>query len=223
MPEFKNNTPSQRGEVVATSRLYKILVCVIGIATTLGLLLINLTPKSAAAGQQTQQDLGLPELHKINLATLQPSYSCRSSEDVEKGYEETALFLSKFSRKMNSPELLFDGACGGEDFLHSSDSMTLIADLGEVPLRNVSAHLAFNTQGIHSFDLYSKFAQMVKIRPKHTYAVLVNESFVSALFVFTVVRYVPHKQLDIDYAVKKYQVLNVQSESPGFDWSMENL
>jgi hypothetical protein len=221
--KLKNNSVIEPRGTTDKPRAGSVFILLVGIVLTTGLLLIGLAPIFAASGQSKQRDLGLPELHKINLATLQPAYSCRSSEDFEKGYEETALFLSKFSREMNSPELLFDGACGAEDFLHSSDSMNLIADLGEIPLRNVSAHLAFNTRSIHSFDFYSKFAQVVKIRPKHTYAMVVNESFVRALFVFTIVRYVPNKQLDIEYAVKEYQVLSVQSESPGFDWTMENL
>ena len=34
----------------------------------------------------------LPELHKIKAVTLNPSYSCRSKEDSQKGYGNTALF-----------------------------------------------------------------------------------------------------------------------------------
>lgn len=65
-------------------------------------------------------DLGLPELHKIQRVTLSPSYSCRSSEDFHKGYENTALFLSAYSRKMNSPELLFNGACKSADWFEAA-------------------------------------------------------------------------------------------------------
>ena len=101
--------------------------------------------------------------------------------------------------------------------------MSLIADLGEVPLEKVAAQFVFNAKGVHSFDLYTKFAKVARVQANHTYAVVLNSSLVRGLFVFTVVNYVPNKRLDLQYAVKDYQVLSVQSQSPGFDWSKGNL
>src|SRR6185312_17006720 len=65
-------------------------------------------------------DLGLPELHKINRVTLSPNFGCRSEQDINKGYENTALFLSLYSRRMNSPELLFNGACKSSDWFEAA-------------------------------------------------------------------------------------------------------
>jgi hypothetical protein len=181
---------------------------------------------SAASAQTPRQDFGLPELHRIKTATLSPSYSCRSGEDFQKGYESTALFLSDYSKKRNSPDLLFNGACEGPDYFLSStagDDMALITDLGSLALEDLNTHQAFiNAQRIHSFDLYSKFARSVKLEIDHTYAVLLNKRELRGLFFFTVVGYVPHQKVDLRYAVKKYQILSVTAESPGFDWVRKN-
>jgi hypothetical protein len=89
-----------------------------------------------------------PELHTIRSATPSPSYSCRPKAAFLKGYQSTALFLSLFSEQRNSPDLLFNGACGADDYFEAStagDDMSLIADLGaNVRLEEVSASRAFN-------------------------------------------------------------------------------
>ncbi|HEY6307276.1 MAG TPA: hypothetical protein VI488_12550 [Candidatus Angelobacter sp.] len=181
---------------------------------------------AAVAGQEKKPDLGLPELHAIKSATLSPSYSCRSKEEFRTGYAKTALFLSAYSDDRGSPDLLFNGACGAEDYFEGStagDDMSLIADLGAVPLEEVTAHKAFNFKSVHSFDLYSKFAEEAKVENNHTYVVLINKREIRGLFVFSVANYVPNKKADLRYAVKEYQVMNVKSESEGFDWGMKNL
>jgi hypothetical protein len=180
---------------------------------------------TAVSAQTPRQDFGLPELHKIKTVTLSPSYSCRSKEDFQKGYESTALFLSDYSKKLNGPDLLFNGACGGQDYFHSStagDDMALIADLGSLALEELNSQQAFNAQRVHSFDLYSKFASSVKVEINHTYAVLVNKRAVRGLFFFTVADYVPNQKVALRYAIKEYQILNVLAESGGFDWERKN-
>src|SRR3982751_2678845 len=117
------------------------------------------------SGAAVAQDYGLPELHTIKTVTLSPSYSCRSQEDFSRGYESTALYLSDYSKRRNSPDLLFNGACRSEDYFEAStagDDMALIADLGtDVSVEQLSAHLAFNKQNVHSSPAYSKFARTV--------------------------------------------------------------
>ena len=52
------------------------------------------------------------------------------------------LFLSSESRKRNSPELQFNGACGTENYFvvnTNGNEMSLIADLGSVPLEDITA------------------------------------------------------------------------------------
>jgi hypothetical protein len=188
-------------------------------------LLVMFLGFAALVPQQKQEDFALPELHKIRSTTLAPSYGCRSQQDAARGYENTALFLSSLSRRRNSPELLFDGACGGKDEIRAmtaGDDMGVIADLGEISLEKVSAHLAFNTRDVDSFDLYSKFAQAAKVELNHTYAVLIARAEIKSLFVFTVTGYVPNKRLDLKYAVKQYQVLGLRAQSPGFGWTTES-
>lgn len=180
---------------------------------------------SAPDARPGKNDFSLPELHIIRRATLSPSYSCRSEKHVQYGYAKTALFLSTYSERMNSPDLLFNGACKSEDYFEGStagDDMSLIADLGTVSLEDVTSSSAFNVQRIHSFNLYSRFAELAKVEAHHTYALVINKSGVRGLLVFFVEDYQPNKQVNLSYAVKEYQILNVKAQSKGFDWSEGN-
>jgi hypothetical protein len=182
---------------------------------------------SCLFAQGTTQEVGLPELHTIKTVTLAPSYSCRSSEESRKGYANTALFLSAYSKQRNSPDLLFNGACKSDDDFQAStagDDFSLIADLGaEVSLEEVSASRAFNLKRVHSYADYSKFADTVKVAANHTYAVLLNESDKRGLFVFKVVEYVPNETVVLRYAVKSYQIMpSGQIRAAGFDWAKTN-
>jgi hypothetical protein len=177
--------------------------------------------------QSSEATFELPALHQIKGATLAPSYSCRSSEEFGRGYENTALFLSDFSKRRTGPDLLFNSACGSDDYFEAAtagDDMSLIADLGAgVSLEEVSASRAFNVQRVHSFPAYSKFARAVKVEAGHTYAVLLNASSKRGLFVFTVTGHVPNKEVSLRYAVKSYQVVpGGQISSTGFQWELGN-
>jgi hypothetical protein len=181
----------------------------------------------SVSAQNATQTFGLPELHSIKTVTLSPSYSCRSADEFGKGYANTALFLSAYSKQRNSPDLLFNGACKTDDDFQAStagDDFSLIADLGtEVSLETVSASRAFNLKRVHSYADYSKFADTVKVAANHTYAVLLNESDKRGLFVFTVVEYVPNQRVVLRYAVKSYQIMpSGQIRSDGFDWEKTN-
>ena len=190
----------------------------------LGFIVVLLAVASGVAIAQTpaRQDYGLPELHIVKAVTLAPSYSCRSEEEFQKGYEKSALFLSSYSKQRNSPDLLFNGACKGVDYFDAStggDDMALIADLGaDVSVEKMSAHLAFNKRGVHDFDAYSKFARKVKVEANHTYVVLINKSDIRGLFFFTVAEHIPNERVSLKYAVKEYQLMNLRAESKGFSW-----
>ncbi|MGB8508777.1 MAG: hypothetical protein WCD76_10250 [Pyrinomonadaceae bacterium] len=181
-----------------------------------------------ADGQSAQTDLRLPTLHVIKNATLTPTYGCRSGEEFRKGYWDSALFLTGDPKRRGEPDLLFNGACGSEDFFQASfsgDDMSLIADLGaNVSLEAVSASRAFNLHLIQSYGNYSKFVQTINVELNHTYAVLLNRSNKRGLFVFTVTGYTPNKQVELKYAVKSYEVMtNGQtSKSPDFDWERKS-
>jgi hypothetical protein len=189
-----------------------------------GFLVASLLLLSSGSLAQQKDELGLPELNVVKTAVLTPSYSCRSASAFRQGYAGTALFLSESSRETNSPELLFNGACKSEDFegMLAGDGMSLVADLGDVPLAEVSSSRAFNFKRIHSFELYSRFAQAARVEAHHTYAVLINTRDLRGLFVFRVEDYKPNSSVVLSYAVKDYQVLAVRGASKGFDWSAEN-
>lgn len=172
-----------------------------------------------AGGRSSENDYGLPALHLIKMATLSPAYSCRSPEEFSQGYQETALFLSAYSKRRNSPDLLFNGACRSEDYFQVStagDDMALIADLGaNVPLEDVSVRRAL--------DRSSQFVKSAKVALNHTYVVLINKSEIRGLFAFNVTEHVPNLKVGLRYAVKSYQVRpDLRIESPGFDWERRN-
>ena len=188
------------------------------------LLLLTLLLASGDTGSVQLPSPKLPELHKIKSVTLSSSYSCRSKEDFQKGYANTALFLTDEGR-WHGPDLLFNGACGSLDYLEgqtAGDDMTLIADLGKVSLENLRADQAFNVKRVHSDDLYSRFMSVAEIEVGHTYAVLINKSQVRGLVFISVTAWVPNQKLDLKYVVKEYQLLIVRKQSPGFDWTKES-
>jgi hypothetical protein len=172
-----------------------------------------------------QEDFGLPELHKIKTATLSPSYSCRTEDERQQGLATHSLFLSGFSRRTGRHELRLNGGCGTSGYfegMSSGDHTGMIADLGEMPLENVSAQLMFYKQNITPTDYCTKFMTRANVQAGHTYAVLASSSEVRAMFVFTVTAYIPNKRVDLNYVVKEYQILEMKAQSPGFSWETAN-
>lgn len=189
------------------------------------LVLASLLVLSASASTQEKHDFGLPELNIISTAVLSPSFGCGSDANFRKGYGETALFLSEYSRETNSPDLLFEGACKSEDYFagpRAGDDMSLVADLGDVALDQINSSRAFNVERVHSFDLYSKFTQVARVQFHHTYAVLINTRELRGLLVFRVEDYQPNSKVSLTYAVRDYQLLQVKAQAKGFDWEVEN-
>lgn len=174
-----------------------------------------------ARSQRPHRPMALPVLNVVVNATLQPSYSC--GNNTSQGYGTTALFLSEYSRQQNTPELLFNGACGSEDYFDGNtagDSMSLIADLGNVSLQDATAQKVFNWQNVHAWADYTPFTWVAKIVQGHTYAAVINQQDRRGLFVFTVTRFVPDQEVDLQYEVKDYQVASGPIlRSPGFSWN----
>lgn len=188
---------------------------------------ISLSAQDPGPKQDPTPKIELPELHTIKSVTLSPSYSCRSADDFGRGYANTALFLSPYSKQRNSPDPLFNGACKSEDYFEAStagDDMALIADLGNVDLEEVSASRAFNFKRVHSWPEFSKFVRATKVKLDHTYAVLLNKSDLRGLFIFKVVSYVPNQSVELKYAVKSYQIFDYgrRVASAEFSWDRGN-
>lgn len=177
----------------------------------------------ALAADAETKKADLPALHKIAEITLSPTYSCRTEEDFKKGYGRTALFLHEPGRRMNVPDLLFNGACGSVDYFQpatAGDDMSLIADLGEgLELEKVSAIRAY--RGADPGER-SSFRENVDVKANHTYAVLINKREVRGLFVFTVTEHVPNKSVTLRYAVKSYVLSDDYVAADGFDWGRGN-
>jgi hypothetical protein len=172
-----------------------------------------------SAGQTPEtQRYQTPELRTARTATLSPAYGCRTKEEFQKGYEGTALFLSDFVKRDNSPDLLFNGACGGEDTFDPAThggNRSLIADLDAG-----TSHGA--TSLLDSFDKYDSlsrremrdagFSERAPVKAGHTYVVLIDKTRVRGVFVFTVLDYEANKHVTLSYEVKDYQI-----RQAGFD------
>ena len=168
-------------------------------------------------------DLGLPELHKINSVTLSPSYSCRSEQEALKGYENTALFLSAYSHRMNSPELLFNGACKSPDTFQGAtagDDLDVVADYGEWPIEDLTAQQVFSPRRIAG--AYAQFSEEVPVKEGHTYGLLINKPDIRGFFFFQVMRHIPNQKVELKYVVQDYQLLDRSAASPGFGWDGKN-
>ena len=168
-------------------------------------------------------DLGLPELHKINRVTLSPNFGCRSEQDINKGYENTALFLSLYSRRMNSPELLFNGACKSSDWFEAAtagDDLDVMADYGEWPIEDLTAQQVFSPRRLAG--AYAQFAQSVSVREGHTYGLLINKPEIRGFFFFQVMRHIPNHKVELKYVVQDYQLLNRSAASSGFAWDTKS-
>jgi hypothetical protein len=192
---------------------------------SLGLIALMLL---ATLSSHAQDKYKLPDLHTIKTVTLAPSYGCRSAEEFQKGYQGSALFLSDYAKQHNSPDLLFNGACGSEDIFQAAtagDDLALIADLGDgLKLENISAQDVYSTFWPHKppFVQETKYVTHVPVKLNHTYAVVLDKSDIRGLFIFTVVGYMLNQSVDLRYAVKNYQVQQTVAGSSGFDWSKTN-
>ena len=177
-----------------------------------------------ANSQKNEDDLGLPELHKIKRATLSPSYSCRSREESRNGYAGTALFLSAYSKNHNSPELLFNGACNSQDFFQTATvagDLDVVADYGDIPIESLTANHVFSPDRTMRTDV--RFTRTAKVEhPRHTYGVLINKREVRGFFYFRVTAYVPNQSVELEYAVMEYQVLRMEARSAGFSWDRKS-
>jgi hypothetical protein len=174
--------------------------------------------------QKNPESLGLPELHKINKITLAPSYSCASEADFAKGYGNSALYLSAYSKRINAPELLFDGACKSPDYFSAAtagDFLDVIADFGDVRLEDLIAADVFGPRS--SVDSTAPFRYKVKTQLGHTYCVLINKGMTRGFFYFKVVGYVPNQKLDLEYVVMDYSLIQEQNRTPGFDWERKSF
>lgn len=188
-------------------------------------LLLVLACATFVSAQSIAPKTDLPELNVVREITLSPTYSCRAPEEFTTGYARTALFVSEYSKRRNSPDLLFNGACKSEDYFESStagDDMALIADLGTVPFDEVSASRALNFRRVNTPSDYSEFRQTAVAAGGHTYAVLINKSDIRGLLVFAVTGYTPNTSVSIKYAVKSYEVLRSGSRAAGFSWEKKS-
>ncbi|CAF0944959.1 unnamed protein product [Adineta ricciae] len=162
----------------------------------------------------------LPELNVIKQTTFKYSYSC---QPPPLAYRDCALFLTDDSARQNEPELLYNGACGSKDYFEvhfAGSNFGVISDLGNVPLKEVTASKAFNFNNTVGED--NEFFATVPVVSEHTYAALIARDNIRALFVFRIENYQHNGPLTLSYAVKQYGINQSVQEAPGFSWNAPN-
>jgi len=177
-------------------------------------------PEQTRKVPRNNQASDLPDLHKIQRVTLSPSYGCRSVEYFQKGYANTALFLTERSRRINGPELLFNGACKSVDTFGAAtagDDLDVIADYGDIPLANLAPFDLFGHRRPDS--PVAQFTERVNVQLGHSYGVLINKSHVRGFFFFRVMVHVPNQKVELEYVVMDYREIEVTAEPRGFDWT----
>jgi hypothetical protein len=162
---------------------------------------------SQAQAPDTQPQIGVSRTIELT-----PSYSCRTPEEFRKGYQRTALFLSEDMRRLNSPDLLFNGACGSENYFQAAThgaNASVIADLSIEP-----AAAAAGTQRLMQLDAEKDrdtlkkmgFDNDAAVVPGHIYAILLHKHGIRGLMMVTVTRHVQDKGVELTYEVLDYQV-----------------
>jgi hypothetical protein len=160
----------------------------------------------------------LPKLHEIQSKVFAAPYSCKSMS-----YERSALFLSSYSKERNMPDLLFNGACGSQLYVEAStagDDISMIADLGDVPLEQVTKSKAINWTRIVGGD--NSFKDSQALIEGHTYVVVISKSELRAVFAFKVFGLYPNGSMGIHYAVKSYELQQTANASKGSNWEQGN-
>ena len=159
----------------------------------------------------------LPELHVIKQVSFKYPYSCQPGPA---SYEACALFLTDYGVSRNMPDLLYNGACGSDnyfDVMLAGSDFGMVTDLGDVALENVTASKAFNYNNMVGQE--NKFTSSIIVVKGHTYAAVLAKQEIRALFVFRVESYERSGPAVLTYAVKQYGVIQSVQEAPGFSWT----
>jgi hypothetical protein len=179
----------------------------------------------AAAASQAKAPETSPQIGVSRTIELSPSYSCRPADEFQRGYQKTALFLSEEMRQRNSPDLLFNGACGSENYFQAAThggNHSVIADLSTKP-----GAAAAGTERLMQLDAQKDrdalkrmgFDNDAAVVPGHTYAILLHKHGVRGLMLVTVSRHVQDKGVELTYELLNYQVTAEQLLARGADCS----
>jgi hypothetical protein len=162
----------------------------------------------------------LPELHVIKRISFKYPYGCQPGP---LSYEGCALFLTDYGLSRNMPDLLYNGACGSDDYFDvmlSGNDFGLLSDLGDVPLENLTASRAFNYENM--VGKANTFTNTIDVVQGHTYVTLLAKEEIRALIVFRVENYERSGPATIAYAVKQYGVIQSVQDALGFSWTEPN-
>jgi hypothetical protein len=159
---------------------------------------------------QAQTRETLPQIGVSRTIQLSPSYSCRPKTEFDRGYQRTALFLWEEMRRLNSPDVLFNGACGSEDYFQAAThgaNFSVVGDLGAKPIALSLQGLALLQPREDGATLKKMgFGNKAAVVPGHTYAVLLDKPGIRGLFIFTVTKHIQDKSVELTYEVLDYQI-----------------
>ena len=167
-------------------------------------LLVVTVPQAQAPNPQ-------PQIGVSRTIELTPSYSCRPTEEFRRGFQKTALFLSEEMRVLNSPDLLFNGACGSENYFQASThggNHSLVADLSTIKAGDLLRLRQLDAQKDRAALFKMGFEDDAAVALGHTYAILLHKDGVRGLMIVTVTKHVQDKGVTLTYDVLDYQVTN---------------
>ena len=171
-------------------------------------LLVVTIPQTQA---QTQTPDTMPQIGVSRTIELTPSYSCRPTEEFQRGYQKTALFLSEEMRRYNSPDLLFNGACGSKNYFQAAThgaNHSLVADLSTIKAADLLRLRRLDAQKDRAALIKMGFDDDAAVVPGHTYAILLHKHGVRGVMIVTVTNHMQDKGVTLTYEVLDYQVTN---------------
>jgi len=170
----------------------------------LAVLVLSIICASASAAQLPV----VPPLYQLTNYVFAAPYSCNGN------YSASALFLSQASSSLNTPDLLYNGACNSQPYF---DVTTAGSDFGFIEIYGTDVTLSQLTAS----DLQNPknlFSTTAKVSAGHTYGITGSKQGFRYILGVTVNSIQTNGALDITYAVYLYEVDSIVDQSSGFNW-----
>jgi len=134
------------------------------------------------------------------------------------------MFMTAYNFNLNHPELLYNGACGSQDYFQcdtAGDDFCMISDLGNVNITEVTAMKAFDwTWTVDGQNIFKYNSADIVVG--HAYAFLLSRSDLRTLYVVSVENQVQDGECNIYWVALSYSIITQSEVAPGFSWDEDN-
>jgi len=161
---------------------------------------------------------GLPDLLVIKNHTFPLPWGCGS-------YDQASLWLSNFSKKMNSPDLLYNScvSCSAtcsqtfsvNTVVWDSSAIAKFPQGTDLTTLSASTLIAFDWARAPMWET----SGWVSVAVGATYGVIIAKENIRSIYAFQVVNASVNGPVTINYGVFSYELMQVVKESPGSSWS----